>query len=145
RLRLAADLYNLGIIRGFASADRSTVEIRAGSYELPFGMVSVTTDPSALEWHYRRIVALTPVDELELRGLTNRYHHAGLAARPARPPAAAARASGGRAPAPAAAAPPPPPRPPPAGGWGGPAPRGGSCSWRASPAATGPRASCALP
>ena len=80
RLRLAADLYNLGIIKGFASADGATVEIRNGSYELPFGRVSVTTDPSALEWHNRRIVALTPVDDLEIRGLTNRYHHAGIGA-----------------------------------------------------------------
>jgi pimeloyl-ACP methyl ester carboxylesterase len=80
RLRLAADLYNLGLIKGFASADAVTVEIRNGSYELPFGRISVTFDPSALEWHNRRIVALTPVDELEIRGLTNRYHHAGIGA-----------------------------------------------------------------
>jgi len=40
----------------------------------------VTFDPSALEWHNRRIVALTSVDELEIRGLTNRYHHAGIGA-----------------------------------------------------------------
>jgi pimeloyl-ACP methyl ester carboxylesterase len=80
RLRLATDLYNLGLIKGFASADGATVEIRNGSYELPFGRISVTFDASALEWHNRRIVALTPVDELEIRGLTNRYHHAGIGA-----------------------------------------------------------------
>jgi hypothetical protein len=80
RPRLAADLYNLGLIKGFASADGATVEIRNGSYELPFGKVTVTFDPSALEWHNRRIVALTPVDELEIHGLTNRYHHAGIGA-----------------------------------------------------------------
>jgi pimeloyl-ACP methyl ester carboxylesterase len=80
RLRLAADLYNLGIVKGFASTDGATVEIRGGSYALPFGRVSVTFDPSALEWHNRRIVALTPVDEIEIRGLINRYHHAGIGA-----------------------------------------------------------------
>lgn len=80
RLRLAADLYNLGIVKGFASAEGATIEIRDGNYALPFGSVSVTTDPSALEWHNRRIVALTPVDELKIRGLTNRYHHAGIGA-----------------------------------------------------------------
>jgi hypothetical protein len=69
RLRLAADLYSLGLINGFASADGATVEIRNGGYELPFGRVYVAFDPSALEWHDRRIVALTPVDELEIRGL----------------------------------------------------------------------------
>jgi pimeloyl-ACP methyl ester carboxylesterase len=80
RLRLAADLYNLGIVKGFASADGATVEIRSGNYELPFGRISVTTNPSALVWHNRRIVALTPVAELEIRGLTNRYYHAGIGA-----------------------------------------------------------------
>src|SRR6266446_1893670 len=36
RLRLAADLYSLGIVHGFASADDATVEFRSGDYELPF-------------------------------------------------------------------------------------------------------------
>ncbi|HMF13426.1 MAG TPA: hypothetical protein VKE94_14005, partial [Gemmataceae bacterium] len=36
RLRLAADLYSLGIIHGFASIDDATVEFRSGDYELPF-------------------------------------------------------------------------------------------------------------
>ena len=80
RLRLAADLYSLGLINGFASADGATVEITSGGYELPFGRLYVTFDPSALEWHDRRIVALTPVDELEIRGLANRYRHAGIGA-----------------------------------------------------------------
>jgi pimeloyl-ACP methyl ester carboxylesterase len=80
RLRLAADLYSLGIINGFASADGTTVEIRSGDYETPFGRVYVTFDPSALEWHNRRIVALTPVEELKIRGLANRYRHAGIGA-----------------------------------------------------------------
>ena len=80
RLRLAANLYNLGIIKGFASADGATVEIRNGNFELPFGWVSVTFDPAAMEWHNRRIVGLTPVDELKIRGLTNRYRHAGIGA-----------------------------------------------------------------
>jgi hypothetical protein len=80
RLRLAADLYSLGIINGFASADGAIVEIRSGGYELPFGRVYVTFDPSALEWRNRRIVALTPTEEFEIRGLTNRYRHAGIGA-----------------------------------------------------------------
>jgi hypothetical protein len=32
RLRLAADLYSLGIVHGFASADDATVEFRSGNY-----------------------------------------------------------------------------------------------------------------
>jgi pimeloyl-ACP methyl ester carboxylesterase len=80
RLRLAADLYSLGIINAFASGDGAIVEISSGGYELPFGRVYVTFDPSALEWHNRRIVALTPVETLEISGLANRYRHAGIGA-----------------------------------------------------------------
>jgi pimeloyl-ACP methyl ester carboxylesterase len=80
RLRLAADLYSLGIVHGFASADDVTVEFRSGSYELPFGRVQVAVDPSAFEWRNRRIVALTPVQEVAIRGLANRYRHAGIGA-----------------------------------------------------------------
>jgi hypothetical protein len=68
------------IINGFASADGAIVKIRGGGYELPFGHVYVTFDPSALEWHNRRSVALTPVETLEIRGLANRYRHAGIGA-----------------------------------------------------------------
>src|SRR3974390_2092304 len=41
RLRLAADLYSLGIVHGFTSADETTVDFRSGDYELPFGSVYI--------------------------------------------------------------------------------------------------------
>ena len=53
---------------------------RSGSYDLPFGRVQVTVNRSAFEWRNRRIVALTPVQEVEIRGLANRYRHAGIGA-----------------------------------------------------------------
>ena len=37
RLRLAADLYGLGIVQAFATADDSTVEFKSGNYQAPFG------------------------------------------------------------------------------------------------------------
>jgi pimeloyl-ACP methyl ester carboxylesterase len=80
RLRLAADLYSLGIIHAFASADDATVEFRSGDYELPFGRVHVAVNPSGFEWHNRRIAALTPVQEVAIRGLANRYRHPGIGA-----------------------------------------------------------------
>ena len=49
RLRLAADLYSLGIIHGFAAADDTTVEFKPGGYELPFGRVQVAVNLSAFE------------------------------------------------------------------------------------------------
>jgi pimeloyl-ACP methyl ester carboxylesterase len=80
RLRLAADLYSLGIVHGFAAADDFTVEFRSGDYELPFGRVKVRVNPSGFEWHNRRVVALSPVEELAVRGLANRYRHPGIGA-----------------------------------------------------------------
>ena len=80
RLRLAADLYSLGITHVFASADEATVDLKSGIYELPFGSVQVAVNPSGFEWHNRRVVALTPVEEVTIRGLANRYRHPGIGA-----------------------------------------------------------------
>ena len=80
RLRLAADLYSLGIIHDFASADEATVEFKSGNYQAPFGWVQVAVNPAGFEWHNRRVVALTPVDEVAVRGLANRYRHPGIGA-----------------------------------------------------------------
>ena len=80
RLRLAADLYSLGIIHAFASADDTTVEFKSGNYQAPFGWVRVAVNPSGFEWHNRRVVALTPVEGVVVRGLANRYRHPGIGA-----------------------------------------------------------------
>jgi hypothetical protein len=80
RLRLAADLYGLGIVHAFGSVDEVTVDLKSGIYELPFGRVHVAVNPSAFEWHNRRVVALTPVQEVATRGLANRYRHPGIGA-----------------------------------------------------------------
>ena len=80
RLRLAADLYSLGIIHAFASADDTTVEFKNGNYQLPFGWVQVAVNPSGFEAHNRRVVALTPVEDVAVRGLANRYRHPGIGA-----------------------------------------------------------------
>src|SRR6266404_1541153 len=80
RLRLAADLYSFGITHAFASNDDVTVEFKSGGYQLPFGTVQVVVNPSAFEWHNRRIVALSPVQDIAIRGLTNRYRRPGVGA-----------------------------------------------------------------
>jgi pimeloyl-ACP methyl ester carboxylesterase len=80
RLRLAADLYSLGIIHGFASDDGAIVEFKTGDFELPFGRVHVAVNRSGFEWHNRRVVALIPVEEVAVRGLANRYRHPGVGA-----------------------------------------------------------------
>jgi pimeloyl-ACP methyl ester carboxylesterase len=80
RLRLAADLYGLGIIHGFASADGTNVELKSGVYKLPFGHLTLDVDPSAFEEYNRRIVALAPEQNIEVLGLASRYRHAGIGA-----------------------------------------------------------------
>jgi pimeloyl-ACP methyl ester carboxylesterase len=56
------------------------VEFSSGDYELPFGRVYVAVNPSGFEWHNRRVLALTPVEEVAVRGLANRYRHPGIGA-----------------------------------------------------------------
>ena len=80
RLRVAADLYNRGLTSGFASADRSVVELRGGTWALPFGELTVELDPKWLRWGDRRLVNFVPVAELEVRGLRERYRRTGIGA-----------------------------------------------------------------
>jgi pimeloyl-ACP methyl ester carboxylesterase len=80
RFRLACDLYNRGITEGFASADGRLVELRAGSYALPFGPLEVAFDEGELIWGSRRLVSLVPVADLEVRGMWARYRWAGIGA-----------------------------------------------------------------
>src|SRR5262249_38347956 len=81
RLRLAADLYSLGIIHAFASADDTTVEFKNGNYPLPFGWVQVAVNPSGFESHNRRVVALTPVEDVAVRVSPTAIATPGLARR----------------------------------------------------------------
>jgi pimeloyl-ACP methyl ester carboxylesterase len=80
RLRLAADLYNRGLTSGFASADRSVIELRGGTRALPFGELTMELDPKWLRWGDRRLVNFVPVAELEVRGLRELYRRPGIGA-----------------------------------------------------------------
>jgi len=80
RRRIAADLYNRGLTEGFASADGKTVDLRSGSYPLPFGSLEVAFDESKLRWGSRRLVRFVPVADLEVTGLPTRYRWPGLGA-----------------------------------------------------------------
>jgi len=80
RLRNAADLYNRGISAGFASNNGAEVDLRGGSYRLPFGQLDVTFDPQSLRWADRKLVHFVPVTELEVSGLLNRYRQPGIGA-----------------------------------------------------------------
>ena len=56
------------------------MEFKSGDYQLPFGWARVAVNPSGFEWHNRRVVVLTPVEEVAVRGLANRYRHPGIGA-----------------------------------------------------------------
>jgi pimeloyl-ACP methyl ester carboxylesterase len=80
RLRVAADIYNRAITEGFASKDGSAVELRSGTYRLPFGQLAVTFDTDQLLWGQRRLTAFTSVAELKVYGFANRYRWPGIGA-----------------------------------------------------------------
>jgi pimeloyl-ACP methyl ester carboxylesterase len=80
RRRVAADLYNRGLTEGFASEDGKTVELRGGSFPLPFGSLNVSFDDAKLQWGSRRLTEFVPVADLQVNGLATRYRWPGLGA-----------------------------------------------------------------
>lgn len=80
RGRIAADIYNRGVARGFAYGPSGDFLPRAGSYPVPFGTLDVYFDDSQLIWKDRRLVKFVPVAELEVEGLATRYRWSGIGA-----------------------------------------------------------------
>ena len=80
RLRMAADLYNRGITLGLASADETVMEMRAGTYELPWGELEVAFDKNRLRWAGRDLVNFVPIAELRVDGLRVRFRRPGIGA-----------------------------------------------------------------
>jgi len=80
RYRLAADIYNRGITEGFSAAENGEVELRAGTYRLPFGSLNVDFDPAKLRLGSRQLNHFVPVADLEVRGMQTRYRWPGIGA-----------------------------------------------------------------
>jgi pimeloyl-ACP methyl ester carboxylesterase len=80
RVRLAADIYNLGLTLGLASAEGDTVVLEAGSRPLPFGRLDITVKPDDFLWGGYRFSRFIPVAEFEPRGLLNNYRQPGVGA-----------------------------------------------------------------
>jgi Alpha/beta hydrolase family len=78
RLRFGAVLYNWSITTAFASEDGSEVVPRAGTFELPFGTMTIAFDPAALRAGERELFRLIPVAELAVHGMAMRYRWPGL-------------------------------------------------------------------
>lgn len=80
RVRIASDLYNRGITEGFASKDGKTVDLREGTYPLPFGELAMRFDPQNLVWGERTLYNFVPVADLKVRGLGARHRRSGIGA-----------------------------------------------------------------
>lgn len=83
RLRLACDLYNQAVAKGLRAihgqgTDNDEVRLAPGVHKLPFGTLAVGLDPSGLTWGGYRLERFIPTTTLEVRGLRNRYHTAGI-------------------------------------------------------------------
>ena len=80
RLRLATNLYNLGIAQGLAGEGEATVVIESGSRPLPFGKIEISVDDKMLLWSSYRMVRFISLGEYKVRGFLNRYRQAGIGA-----------------------------------------------------------------
>jgi pimeloyl-ACP methyl ester carboxylesterase len=80
RMRWASDLYNRAITAAFEEEDATLVELRAGTFPLPWGELMVEFDPQSFVWRDRRFAELVPVAELKVRGLRSRYRRPGIGA-----------------------------------------------------------------
>jgi len=80
RLRLAANLYNLGLAQGLAGTEKATVVLQPGPRPLPFGRIEISVDDRMLIWSGYRMSRFVSVGEFKVRGLLNRYRQDGLGA-----------------------------------------------------------------
>jgi len=80
RLRLATNLYNLGLAQGFQVGEEATVVLEPGSRPLPFGQIEISVDEKMLLWSSYRMTRFVSLGEFKVRGFLNRYRQAGIGA-----------------------------------------------------------------
>ncbi|OPY70660.1 MAG: hypothetical protein A4E62_01518 [Syntrophorhabdus sp. PtaU1.Bin002] len=80
RFRLAADLYNQSLAKGFASIDRREVILKEGTYKVLFGELVVSMNPGETRWGDFHLINFVDASELEVRGLRNWYRWPGIGA-----------------------------------------------------------------
>jgi hypothetical protein len=72
RVRLAAELYNWGLVAAFMSDDGSEVVLRGGTFVLPFGPLEVAFDPATQRAGDRELYRFIPAAELHVEGFAMR-------------------------------------------------------------------------
>jgi len=80
RLRLATNLYNLGLAQGLEAGEEATVVLEPGSRPLPFGRIEISMDEKMLLWSSYRMTRFVSLGEFKVRGFLNRYREAGIGA-----------------------------------------------------------------
>ena len=80
RFRQACDIYNLALAAAFTPADKSAVQLAAGRYTLPFGVLDLGSDQAQLRWGGRTLVSFQPTSNLAVEGVQNTYRTPGLGA-----------------------------------------------------------------
>ena len=80
RLRLAANLYNLGLAQGLEGSEKAIVVLQPGTRPLPFGQIEISVDESTLLWSGYRMTRFISLGQFKVRGLLNRYRQDGLGA-----------------------------------------------------------------
>jgi hypothetical protein len=80
RLRLATNLYNLGLAQGLEVGDEATVVLEPGPRRLPFGQIEISVDEKMLLWSSYRMTRFVSLGEFKVRGFLNRYRQAGIGA-----------------------------------------------------------------
>lgn len=66
RLRLAANLYNLGLAQGLAGAEEATVVLQPGPRLLPFGRIEISVDETMLLWSGYRMTRFVSLGEFKV-------------------------------------------------------------------------------
>lgn len=72
RMRLSANLYNLGLTLGLATPEGDRLILDPGSRPLPFGEFVLEVNPEDFLWGGYRLSRFIPVAEFKVRGLRNR-------------------------------------------------------------------------
>jgi pimeloyl-ACP methyl ester carboxylesterase len=77
KVQQACDFYNLGLVWALTPPNQP-VPIVSGTYNLPFGKISLTADPKDFEWRGGTFTEFQSTAAFEPKGLTNVYSTSGI-------------------------------------------------------------------
>ena len=78
RYRWAADIYAVNLTHALTGPDGTTLELKSGTYPLPFGTADIQFDAAETEWSGRTLSDFVPTTQFDVYGLNNRYRQPGI-------------------------------------------------------------------